>query len=114
MLAIGFAIFTTLTISADPTDVVIKVTKKKGSNPIGDRNHAPMRLPVEVTFDDATGVLTVQAPEELEGCVFVYNINGTTEASSDHLNATFTLTSPGIHIVSIQGEDWIGEGRFIL
>ncbi len=87
---------------------------KKKSGTIGNGiGRAPINLSIEVSFDDTTGVLTVQAPEDMEGCVYVYNINGGLEASSDHLNATLTLPPSGMHIVSLQGDSWIGEGRFI-
>ncbi len=100
-------------VFADSTNIGIDYKKKKG-NPIGNGvEHAPMHLPIEVMSDDATGVLTVSAPEDMEGCVYVYNINGGLEASSDHLNATLTLPPSGMHIVSLQGDSWIGEGRFI-
>ncbi len=104
-------------IFADDTPITIIIKKKSGigSGGIGSGSpgHAPMHLPIEVIFDDATGVLSVQAPEDMEGCVYVYNINGGLEASSDHLNTTLTLPSSGMHIVSLQGDSWIGEGRFI-
>ena len=102
-----------ITISAGDKPIPIVIKKKKPA-PIGNGiGYAPINLPIEVTFDDATGVLTVSAPEDMEGRVYVYNVDGTLEGSSKTLNATFTLTSSGMHIVAIEGDSWIGEAKII-
>ena len=76
--------------------------------------HAPMQLPIAVNFDNATGVLTVAAPEDLEGYVYVYNITGGLEATSPRLNCTLTLPQTSdIHVISLQGESWTGEAKIV-
>ena len=108
------AIFFALPVSADTYDVYIPIWKRKSGGATGSIGHAPMHLPIEATFDDATGVLTVSAPDDLEGLVYVYNISGGLEVSSDHHNCTLTLPqTSGIHILSLQGESWIGEAKMI-
>ncbi|MDE6272573.1 MAG: hypothetical protein K2M31_06160 [Muribaculaceae bacterium] len=88
--------------------------KRQGGTASGSIGRIPMNLPIEVTFDDETGILMVSAPEDLEGSVYVYSVSGALEGSSQTLNATFTLTTPGLHVISLQGENWIGEGKIIL
>ncbi len=87
---------------------------KGGGGGSGSIGRAPLHLPIEVMFDDATGILKVTAPEDLEGSVYVYSVSGALEGYSPTLNATFTLTTPGLHVISLQGENWIGEGKIIL
>lgn len=93
----------------------VPFTFKKRPQPVGNGGigHAPMNLPVEVSFDDATGVLTVSAPEDMEGYVYVYNLSGVLEGSSQTLNVTFTLPKSGVHVISLEGETWIGEGKIV-
>ena len=104
----------TMPLLADRTPVTITFKKKKTGGVGETIGRAPMNLPIEVTCDDATGILTVSAPEDMEGRVYVYNVDGTLEGSSQTLNATFTLTFSGMHVIAIEGDSWIGEGRIIL
>ena len=100
-------------MSADTKPVIIGFKKKKNGSIGNGIGYTPINLPINITCDDATGVLTVSAPEDMEGRVYVYNVDGTLEGSSQTLNATFTLTSSGMHIVAIEGDSWIGEAKII-
>lgn len=102
-----------LSISAETTSVGMDFKKKKNSTIGNGMGRAPMNLPVEVSFDDATGVLTVSAPEDMEGYVFVYNVSGAPEGTSQTLNVTFTLPKSGVHVIALEGETWTGEGKII-
>ncbi|MDE5842339.1 MAG: hypothetical protein K2H35_01220 [Muribaculaceae bacterium] len=104
--------FSVLTSYAEDKPVT-PIWKKKTSNPGGLGGHAPMKLPINVLFDDASGILTVSAPEDMEGIVYVYTEDGRLEASSNRLNCSLQLSSSGLHILSLQGENWIGEAKFI-
>ena len=95
---------------AKNSNVIISYKQKRTGTIGSSTQKLPMNLPIEVTFDDITGVLTVQAPENLEGVVNVYSAGRMLEASSDHLNTSIKLTYQGFHIVSIEGDEWIGEG----
>lgn len=103
-----------LPIYAETTVINISTWKRKNSGTVGSIGRVPMNLPIEVTFDDTTGVVNVSAPEDLEGAVYVYSVTGSLEGYSPVLNSSFTLTAPGLHVISLQGENWIGEGKIIL
>lgn len=108
------AICFSLPIYADTTEINISTWKRRNSGSTGSIGHAPMHLPITTTFDDATGVITVSAPEDLEGCVYVYNLSGGLEASSPTLNCSLTIRpTSDVHIISLQGETWIGEAKIM-
>ncbi len=97
---------------ADTTSIDIPFTRKRGAAS-GSIERAPLHLPIEVSFDNATGVLTICAPEDMEGYVYVYNLSGALESSSQTLNVTFTLPKSGVHVISLEGESWTGEGKIV-
>ncbi|MDE6271735.1 MAG: hypothetical protein K2M31_01870 [Muribaculaceae bacterium] len=115
LLTLAVFCATMFSVFADGQPIPV-IFKPKTPRPIGSGvpGRAPINLPIEVTFDDETGILAVSAPEDLEGSVYVYSVSGALEGSSQTLNATFTLTTPGLHVISLQGENWIGEGKIIL
>ena len=96
-------------------DITLKYKKRSSQDnpPISNRGNAPMHLPIKVDFDNASGLLMVSAPEDMEGVVYVYTEDGRLEASSNRLNFTLQLSSKGLHFLSIQGDNWIGEAKFV-
>ncbi len=102
-------------VSAETVTIKITYKKKTPTSPIGGSiGRLPMNLPVDVMLDDATGELTTAGPEDLEGCVYVYSVDGIQEGYSPELNATFTLPCiDDIHIISLQGSNWFGEGKVV-
>ena len=103
-------------VQADDTLVVIGFKKRPlpGSVGSGGFGNAPLHLPIETSFDNATGVLSVAAPEDLEGYVYVYDITGGLETTSPRLNCTLTLPQTSdMHVISLQGESWTGEAKII-
>ena len=111
-LALLIAI-STLSIYADSQPVGIDIRKKKPGTIGEGRERTSINLPIEVTFENTTGVLTVSAPEDMEGYVYVYNVSGALEGSSKTLNVTFTLPKSGVHVIALEGETWTGEGKII-
>lgn len=80
----------------------------------GGLGNAPLHLPINVDFEYSTGNLTVSAPEELEGYVYVYTLEGALEATSPQLNCTLSVPQTSdIHVISLQGESWIGEAKIL-
>lgn len=106
---------TGMAVTADNTPIIITYKKKGGGNPTGGViGHTPMNLPIDVMFDDATGSLSVSASDDIDGCVYVYDLNGIQEAYSPDLNTTVTLPcTEDIHIIFLQGENWDGEGKIV-
>ena len=76
-----------------------------------DVNRAPMRLPIEVVYDSDTHKIEVIGDESMEAEVFLYNANGSLENYSSLLNTEFTVLTPGIYIIQIEGEGWYVEGE---
>ena len=74
-------------IHAESKPVGIVIRSKYPNSPIGNGyGRAPTHLPIEVMFDEDSGNLSVGSSEDMEGCVYVYNISGGLEASSQQLN----------------------------
>ncbi len=111
---LGLLLFPAVSLQADTTSITILI-KKKGGGGTGSIGHGPvMGLPVDIVLNDITGELTVAAPENVNGCVYVYSVDGIQEAYSPELNATFTLPqTDDIHIISLQGNNWFGEGKVV-
>ncbi|MDE6812070.1 MAG: hypothetical protein K2J15_06935 [Muribaculaceae bacterium] len=99
-LFIALSSLVTSIIHAEYYPVKIIFSKKKNNSDSLKRN-APMNLPIEVRFDSSTGVLDISAPEDMDGMVYVYTEDGRLEATSGNLNCTITLSSKGLHILSI-------------
>lgn len=74
-------------------------------------NRAPMRLPIEVVYDSDTHKIEVTGGESMEAEVFLYNANGSLENYSSSLNIDFTVSTPGIYTIQIQGDGWYAEGE---
>lgn len=108
-------LITILNVTADTVTVKINYKRKTQPGPIGGAiGRIPMNLPIDVTFDDMVGSLMFTAPETQTGCIYIYDLDGTQEAYSPTLNASFTLTQTGdIHIISLQGDTWIGEAKIM-
>ncbi|MDE6236207.1 MAG: hypothetical protein K2M56_10705 [Muribaculaceae bacterium] len=100
-----------LTLRAETKNIGITIQKKDGTTIGNTIKRSPMNLPIEVILDDTTGLLTVSAPEDMEGYVYVYNMSGVLEGSSQTLNVTFTLPRSGVYVIALEGETWTGEGK---
>ena len=74
-------------------------------------NRAPMRLPINVVYDSDTHKIEVTGDESMDAEVFLYNANGDLENYSSSLNTEFTVLTPGIYIIQIQGDGWYAEGE---
>ena len=85
---------------------------RKGQN--GDkRGRAPLRhLPIEVVFDDESGLLEVTCSDAIEGTVSIYDSVGETVDCSDSLNAVFILpvSSHDSYTIYMEGESWTATG----
>ena len=101
-------------MSAEKHKVDIKFTRvdNKPINP--DLRSVIINLPIEATIDDTTGYLEVTSSSSLSGSVYVYSISGTLERSASKLNVTLPIPQRRqTHILTIKGDDWSGEGKFI-
>lgn len=79
----------------------------------------PGRCPIPINFPidlylNSDNTITVEAPEHLEGCVYLYNFDNVLEDYSEVLNTTLTPTSSGYHIIFIEGNNWTGESTILI
>ena len=70
-----------------------------------------MRLPIEVVYDSDTHKIEVIGDESMDAEVFLYDANGSLENYSSLLNTEFTVLTPGIYNIQIQGDGWYAEGE---
>ncbi|MDE6296173.1 MAG: hypothetical protein K2M03_08945 [Muribaculaceae bacterium] len=106
---------TPLLVYADVTPYIIKIGRMCPGNSGGTVGHTPAATAdVELTFDNETGELTISAPGTINGCVYVYDLSGMQEAYSPELNTTVTLPrTEDVHVISLQGTNWYGEGKIV-
>ena len=101
-------------MSAEKRKVELKFTRvdNKPINP--DLRSVIINLPIEATIDDTTGYLEVTSSSSLSCSVYVYSISGTLERSASKLNVTLPIPQRRqTHVVTIKGDGWSGEGKFI-
>lgn len=99
------------TAFAEQRDVFIQFHSKINPQNCRDVNRAPMRLPIEVLYNSDTHKIEVIGDEDMDAEVFLYNSNGSLENYSSSLNTEFTVLTPGIYIIQIQGDGWYAEGE---
>lgn len=99
------------TTFAEQRDVFIQFHRKSNPSTNTSVNRAPTRLPIEVVYDSDTHKIEVTGDESMDAEVFLYNANGDLENYSSSLNSEFTVLTPGIYIIQIQGDGWYAEGE---
>lgn len=105
------SVFVFLPLAAEKINVPIKGYKgnsQKSDQPILHRT--PMRLPIDVVFDNETMTIQVSCVSNLEGEVFLYNASNELEDYSPCLNAILTLSNSNYHTILIEGDGWSATG----
>lgn len=74
-------------------------------------DRAPMHLPIDVIYDTDAHAIKIVGDESIDAEAYIYDLAGTLEDYSTSLNVTFSISTPGIHIINIQGDGWYAEGR---
>ena len=111
-LLIGLMLALAPTISADRQDVDMQYKRTNSPDKNTGRDRAPMHLPIEVVFDTDTHTLEVTGDESMDAEVYIYTSDGALEDYSSTINANFTITIPGDHLVHIEGDGWHSDGTF--
>ena len=96
-------------ISAGERRVFMEINKRNKDS-YTKVNRAPERISLDVVYDTDTQYVTVNGDEGIEVEVFLYNSLGEVEDYSSSLNTTLSVSSPGIHQIHIEGEDWVANG----
>ncbi|MBD5190201.1 MAG: hypothetical protein HDS95_07990 [Bacteroidales bacterium] len=93
---------------AEKTNIQLDPLPKK--DPELKSPRAPMRLPIDVVFDNETMTIQVSCVSNLEGEVFLYNASNELEDYSPCLNAILTLSNSNYHTILIEGDGWSATG----
>lgn len=102
-----------MSVAAFAAEEAILMEYRRKSNPEKHTqvNRAPMRLPIDVTYDTDAHTIKIEGNSDIEAEVYLYNSGMEVVDYSVSLNTTFTLTSFGRYIVYIEGDGWYAEGQ---
>lgn len=90
----------------------IKVDIKSSSQNSTARpiRRTPLRLPIDVVFDNETMTIEVSCASDLEGEVYVYNASEELEDYSPCLNSILSVSNSDYHTILIEGDGWSATG----
>lgn len=109
LVLIGIFMSMYSSISAEEHGVFMEINKRNMDS-YTKVNRAPKHISLDVVYDTDTQCVTVNGDEGIEVEVFLYNSLGEVEDYSSSLNTTLSVSSPGIHRIHIEGEDWVANG----
>lgn len=108
MLMMGF------TASATEDGVFMDFHRMSNPSKHTEVNRAPMHLPIEVTYNSETQIITIIGDESIDAEAYLYNSAGEVEDYSMSLNTTLSISTSGIHTIYIQGDGWYAEGNVLI
>lgn len=102
-----------LTANAETT-TTLKMDMRRSTQSNTGRDRGPVRIPeVGVTYDSNTHVLQIECESQDQGAVYLYDLNGTIEGFASAINCTIDVPVTGsVHVLHIEGLNWIGETKF--
>ena len=71
--------------------------------------HAPMRINIDVYYNNENETLEICYDGEATGEVFLY-LNENIIGYDSELNTSFQISTPGLYRIEIIGETWIAQG----
>lgn len=79
-------------------------------------HRSPMRIPIDVYYDDELRQIEISGDERVEVQIFLCDINGNTLDYSHCINTVLDIpySYSGIIILRIESEEWIATGRIII
>lgn len=95
-------------VQAERRDVLMETYHKNQTEK--KVNRAPMRINIDVFYDSDTHIIEVVGDESIEAEVFL-KADGILEDYSSTLNTVFTVSTSGLYVIIIQGDDWYAEGE---
>lgn len=77
---------------------------------------SPLRLPIDVFYNNDTHQIEVTSDDEVSAQVFLCDENGNTLDYSPSINAVLDVPSNynGLIIIRIEGDDWIAIGKIAI
>lgn len=103
----GYGQTSTSSSTTNKKDVILIIHQKRIP---GKVHRAPMRVPIEVWYDTATGVIEVSCPGGTEAQVYLYDAMGNIVAFSPVANTFFNVSAPGLYTVLVEADGWYAEG----
>lgn len=98
-------------VEAEKKSVPMEYHNEVNSGEKKDVERAPLRLPrIDVAYDTDMHIINIEGEEWIDADVYLYDVSGMLVDYSASLNVMFSITSPGIYIVSIQSENWYAVG----
>ena len=107
-----FFILCNLQIHAENNRVNIEYYKKQHNKKENTIHRSPMRLPLEIYYDDMVRQLMIERKSNVNFHMFIYDKNENPLPFSNITNDTLSLPDNyhGKTYIRIEGEDWIGIG----
>lgn len=109
IVLIGILMSTYPSISAEEHGVFMEINMRNRDS-YTKVNRAPMRISLDVVYDNETKIVSISGDDSMEVDVVLYNSSGEVEDSSSSLNSNLIITTSGSHRIIIESEDWIAEG----
>lgn len=110
ILILWLILTATFTISAAESNANLTFKGKTKSGTSGKPHRAPIHLPIDVCYDDETGIVTVTGDSNIEAEVYLYDAAGCLVDYSPSLNTVFPVSETGIYTIYIESDSWLAEG----
>lgn len=113
VLLIGVIISVVCQMNVMAKTVSITVHRKGNVDRSTTVCRSPIKLPIDVVYDNDARQITVSGDEEMVAQVYLCDLSGNTLDYSSCLNTVFDVPEArtGSLIIRIESEDWIAEGE---
>ena len=101
---------------AERSEIYMDFYKSGHANKSTTVHRSPMRIPIDVYYDDELRQIEISGDERVEVQIFLCDINGNTLDYSHCINTVLDIpySYSGIIILRIESEEWIATGRIII
>lgn len=100
-----------ITASAEEQRVLMDFHRKDHVGPSGGVDRAPMRISIDVTCDTDTRTIEIVGDDAIEAEAYLYTSTGDIVDYSASVNTVFSVATPGIYVILIQGDSWYATGE---
>lgn len=116
LLVIGVIIFTCIQAFSEKNGVYMEKQSYSHGYQSTNRKRIPVRLPIEVFYDDETHQVEVVGDEDVTAQVFLCDQSGNALGYSPCINTVLDVPYDhnGILIIRVENEEWIATGKITL
>ena len=116
LLTIGFLLSLSGNLFAEKTEVGITPEKKTPPDTGTTRPRVPMRIPIQVFYDNLTREIEIIAPNSLDGYAYICDGEGDIITFSASLNDVLYIPEcySGLIHIYIESDSWQAVGEIIL